>query len=79
MTKNRRITLEKYVDQRFEAMCNEMGEIKVELKEIRTNELEHIRQDIQEIKKFMWKAAGIGAALIFLIQLAAKFVPQILK
>ena len=79
MTKNGRITLEKYVDQRFDDICKETKEIKDELKEIRTNELEHIRQDIQEIKKFMWKAAGIGAALIFLIQLAAKFVPQILK
>jgi hypothetical protein len=62
--------LEIYIKDLHEEMC----EIKKSFKELQYNELKHIRQDIETIKRGYWKFMGGMAVLVVAIEILVRVV-----
>lgn len=71
--------LEVLMNEKFKGVADDIGEIKCDLKTLRTNELEHLKADIDSLKKFQWKLIGGIGVLWALIQAVFKYVLPILK
>jgi hypothetical protein len=55
-----------------------IAEIKEDIKQIRENEIPHLRADIECLKKSQWKMLGGLAVVVFLIEMGIRILPNIL-
>jgi hypothetical protein len=68
------IGLEKLLNNCMDNINSQITDIKAAIQDVKENDIEHIRQDIEELKKFMWKIMGGIGFLLFALNLALKFI-----
>ena len=56
-----------------------IGEIKEDIKQLKDNEIPHLREDIECLKRSQWRIMGGLAVLIFLIEAGIRILPLLLK
>jgi formiminotetrahydrofolate cyclodeaminase len=66
--------LEKLLNNCMDNINSQITDVKAAIQDIKDNDIEHIRQDIEELKKFMWKIMGGIGVVLFLSEIILKFV-----
>ena len=56
-----------------------IGEIKEDIKQLKDNEIPHLRGDIESLKKSQWRIMGGLAVVIFLIEVGIRILPLFLQ
>ena len=56
-----------------------IGEIKEDIKQLKDNEIPHLREDIESLKKSQWRIMGGLAVIIFLIEVGIRILPLFLQ
>ena len=56
-----------------------IGEIKEDIKQLKDNEIPHLREDIESLKKSQWRIMGGLAVVIFLIEVGIRILPLFLQ
>ena len=56
-----------------------IGEIKEDIKQLKDNEIPHLREDIESLKKSQWRIMGGLAVIIFLIEMGIRILPLFLQ
>ena len=56
-----------------------IGEIKEDIRQLKDNEIPHLREDIESLKKSQWRIMGGLAVVIFLIEVGIRILPLFLQ
>jgi len=66
--------IEKLIETIVKNILQEIKETKDSIADLKTNELQHMRADIEALKKFYWKATGSVVTVIVIIEILARWV-----